>query len=595
MEPSGSEAIEQLFAHYHARLLATPTLLRRLDALGIATPDMVAEHRLGVVDRTARRTLAPGDSRQAVARRDAWLVAGYLLPNGRERLRGCLVLPLPGSLEVVGMRVRHLPRRLVAPERHVSRSTLVFAPARGLGTRELLCAPDPLDALVLWRFGERWLVSPTGPLEDAVLAQLQVRIRATAPAPIRLVCAGTTEGRALLDAVTSVAREQHRRLRILMLPAGCHLRDIRALHGDAAVGAFLREEQQSRLRFELRVPHRSRVTPPLPWVATTGSLATALCAYITHVEASGVSIAEVRRRTRALKALSERCLRDGHYETVDLTATTLEAFQRALITGAVPRSRNAIIRVVCVVRQFVDWALRCGRLTRDPRDGFLPLRRDAVPPPQVLTALEVERILEGADVRKAAGLRDRAMLEVLYSSGIRRGELVGLDVRDLDGARGVLRVRRGKASTTRMVPLGRRARDWLERYVETARIRHLRDVNEPALFLTRRGRRITAKMVTSRMRSCLRVAGIAKAGSCHILRHSVATLMHDRGADIRDLQALLGHAVITSTQLYTRVSLQRLIRVHAETHPAEQRDGWPALVSQPNVGTVVPSTAIPML
>ncbi|MBK7907330.1 MAG: tyrosine-type recombinase/integrase [Gemmatimonadetes bacterium] len=175
-------------------------------------------------------------------------------------------------------------------------------------------------------------------------------------------------------------------------------------------------------------------------------------------------------------------------------------------------------------------------------------------------------------MRTTAGLRDRAMLEVLYSTGIRRVELVGLDLHDLDESRGVLRVRRvrrGKGGTKRLVPLGRRAQYWVARYVETVRIRHAESAHEPALFLTGRGRRITPKMVTGRMRQCLRTAGIGKAGSCHIFRHSMATLMHDAGADIRDLQALLGHALLTSTQLYTRVSMQRLMEVHARTHPAE--------------------------
>ncbi len=148
---------------------------------------------------------------------------------------------------------------------------------------------------------------------------------------------------------------------------------------------------------------------------------------------------------------------------------------------------------------------------------------------------------------------------------------VGAPVRQL--GRGVLAVRRGKGGTTPLVPLGRQARHWVDRYIETARVRHLTSAEEPALLLTRRGRRITAKMVTGRMRRCLQSAGITKAGSCHIFRHSVATLMHNRGADIRDLQALLAHALLTSTQLYTRVSMQRLLAVHARTHPAERAAG----------------------
>jgi integrase/recombinase XerD len=162
------------------------------------------------------------------------------------------------------------------------------------------------------------------------------------------------------------------------------------------------------------------------------------------------------------------------------------------------------------------------------------------------------------------------MAELLYSTGIRRGELVGLDVGDVDFERRAITVRCGKGRRSRMVPVGHRALEWLARYVSTARRQQLRHVTEVALFLSRGGMRISEKTVTTRMRARLVAAGITKRGSCHVFRHSAATLMHDAGADIRDLQALLGHALLTSTQLYTRVSVARLHEVHARTHPAER-------------------------
>jgi integrase/recombinase XerD len=165
------------------------------------------------------------------------------------------------------------------------------------------------------------------------------------------------------------------------------------------------------------------------------------------------------------------------------------------------------------------------------------------------------------------------MAEVMYSTGLRRAELVGLDVEDIDHARRAVTVCRGKGRKTRVVPIGRRALEWLDRYVHTRRRTLLRNVWEPALFLSRSGSRMTVKTLTSRMRGHLTAAGVVKGGSCHVFRHSAATLMHDAGADIRDLQALLGHALLTSTQIYTRVSVARLLEVHSRTHPAER--GYP--------------------
>ncbi|MBX3174978.1 MAG: tyrosine-type recombinase/integrase [Gemmatimonadaceae bacterium] len=190
----------------------------------------------------------------------------------------------------------------------------------------------------------------------------------------------------------------------------------------------------------------------------------------------------------------------------------------------------------------------------------------------VLTSSEVDRALNGIRTQTAIGVRDRAMLELLHATAMRRGELAGLDVGDVDLDRALVRIRRGKGGRSRIVPLGRRAAAWVRHYIDRARLIALKDVRQPALFLSRRGRRVGVKTVTARMHACLRRAGVAKGGSCHIIRHSVATLMHEAGADIRDLQALLGHSLLTSTQLYTRVSMQHLQAVHRRTHPSER---WP--------------------
>jgi integrase/recombinase XerD len=222
---------------------------------------------------------------------------------------------------------------------------------------------------------------------------------------------------------------------------------------------------------------------------------------------------------------------------------------------------------VAALRVFLRWAFTSGRTGHDLSGVLANVRRPVTVPPRVLSAHEIERTLAAVPVRRPAGLRDRAMLELLYATGIRRGELAGIDVSDVQASVGVLRVRRGKGGTARLVPLSPRAAAWIQRYLDDVRPRHLRDLREPALFVSRRGRRLTPKEITGRMHACWAAAGLPQAGSCHVMRHSVATLMHDRGADIRDLQALLGHAVLTSTQLYTRVSMQRLQEVHRRTHP----------------------------
>lgn len=147
-------------------------------------------------------------------------------------------------------------------------------------------------------------------------------------------------------------------------------------------------------------------------------------------------------------------------------------------------------------------------------------------------------------------------------------ELVGLDLIDLDPERGVIFVREGKGKKDRLVPIGERAIRWTERYLDQVRHRLVHTRDHRALFVSARGTRIRPTRLTERLHRYLVHAGIEKPGSCHVWRHTAATLMHDGGADIRDVQEMLGHAQLSTTQIYTRVSIERLKAVHAKTHPA---------------------------
>jgi integrase/recombinase XerD len=160
------------------------------------------------------------------------------------------------------------------------------------------------------------------------------------------------------------------------------------------------------------------------------------------------------------------------------------------------------------------------------------------------------------------------MLEVLYATGVRRSELAGLDVADVNLTKRTLFVREGKGARDRIVPLGERATVWLTRYLADTRDVLLGDCyGEPALFVTKDGTRICTAHVGKITETALRVAGIGE-GSCHVFRHTLATFMLEGGADIRWVQAMLGHRNLTSTQLYTHVDITRLAQVHAATHPA---------------------------
>lgn len=189
----------------------------------------------------------------------------------------------------------------------------------------------------------------------------------------------------------------------------------------------------------------------------------------------------------------------------------------------------------------------------------------------------MEAVLALPDIDYAQGLRDRAMLELLYGTGLRRMELAGLNVADIEAERGTLHVRRGKGGKGRFLPIGERALAWVKKYEAEARPLLQVDPHEPALFLNIDGKRLSMNAMSSRVRGYLDKAGIHKAGACHLFRHTMATAMLDNGADVRHVQEMLGHADIGTTQLYTKVSVAKLKAVHAATHPAARllRDGSP--------------------
>ena len=162
------------------------------------------------------------------------------------------------------------------------------------------------------------------------------------------------------------------------------------------------------------------------------------------------------------------------------------------------------------------------------------------------------------------------MLEVLYSTGIRRSELAHLSVSDVDPGRGTLLVRQGKGRKDRMVPIGARALAWVGRYLDRARPGSAADPDDGTLFLTADGTGLSPDRLTQLVRDHIRASGVGKDGSCHLFRHTCATLMLEGGADIRCIQAMLGHAELSTTAIYTQVSIRTLQAVHAATHPAAE-------------------------
>lgn len=247
----------------------------------------------------------------------------------------------------------------------------------------------------------------------------------------------------------------------------------------------------------------------------------------------------------------------------DARETTLTAFIAQLARQTRASSQA---RYLSTLRRFYRWQVGRGHIAVDPT---LKLANPSRPSrlPKTMSEKQVEQLLAAPDLDTPLGLRDRAMLETLYATGLRVSELVGLRVHEVSLADGVLRAF-GKGSKERLVPLGQIAIDWLVRYLNEARSEILKGQHSDALFVTGRGGPMTRQAFWQLIKRYALLAGIAPEKlSPHVLRHAFATHLLNHGADLRVVQLLLGHADISTTQIYTHVARERLKTLHAQHHP----------------------------
>jgi integrase/recombinase XerD len=230
--------------------------------------------------------------------------------------------------------------------------------------------------------------------------------------------------------------------------------------------------------------------------------------------------------------------------------------------GASPRTTA---RLLSSLRRFYGYLVREERIKTDPT-LLIDSPKIGRPLPKSLTEEQVEKLLQSPDVATHYGLRDRAMLETLYATGLRVSELVGLTLSQVSLTQGVVRVI-GKGDKERLVPMGEEAVEWISRYLAEGRPRLVRSRSTDALFATARGGPMTRQAFWHNLKVHTRTAGIQTALSPHTLRHAFATHLLNHGADLRVVQMLLGHADLSTTQIYTHVAQARLKSLHEMHHP----------------------------
>lgn len=301
--------------------------------------------------------------------------------------------------------------------------------------------------------------------------------------------------------------------------------------------------------------------------------------FFAALEIKGYSPETIQKHRLQLNDFIRWCAERDVTRPAEITRQLLQAYQRHLAgqidkRGKTLSHRNQYGRVGSI-RVWMKWLLKNDHIDHNPAaDVDLP-RLGYRLPRAVLSQQEAEAILSEPDVREALGVRDRAMLETFYSTGMRRMELVNLQVYDLDAERAVVTIRQGKNRKDRVIPIGERALGWIEQYLTHVRPQLAVDETNRTLFLTAQGREFSTCRMTVLVRNYVAAAEIGKTGSCHLFRHTMATLMLEGGADVRYIQEMLGHENLETTQIYTRVSIRKLQAVHAATHPARSRRETP--------------------
>lgn len=279
----------------------------------------------------------------------------------------------------------------------------------------------------------------------------------------------------------------------------------------------------------------------------------------------------------AERGLSANTLQSYRYDLVLLAAhldrnnvTLQEASRENLLhflatqvqAGRSPRSLS---RYLSGFRQFYQWLLREGRIQKDP-SALIESPKLGRGLPKALNEDQVVSLLEAPDVETPLGMRDRTMLELMYATGLRVSELVGLEVVNLGMSQGVIRVM-GKGQKERLVPLGEEALSWMQRYLREARPDLMRGGDCPLVFVTSRKAGMTRQAFWYAIRKHAVAAGLTRSVSPHMLRHSFATHLLNHGADLRVVQLLLGHSDLSTTQIYTHIAREGLKRLHSTHHP----------------------------
>jgi len=303
-----------------------------------------------------------------------------------------------------------------------------------------------------------------------------------------------------------------------------------------------------------------------------------LLKYNSAMQVRGYSPNTLHRRESDIRRFVGWCDDRGIDHPNQVTKPLLESYQRYLFhyrqANEQALSATSQNHYLTSIRQYFKWLTQENYLLYNPASELIIIQQTPSLP-VVLSLDEIHALMQQPDTTTSGGIRDRAILELFYSTGLRRTELCNLMLKDISLTRQTMYIRKGKGNKDRLLPIGDSAVLWLKKYLNQARHEYLTDIHQDSLFLNDYGDAFRDNKLGDKVKRFMKNAGIDVLGSCHLLRHAMATHMLENGAELRYIQVMLGHANVSTTQIYTHVSIRKLQEVHKRTHPSDRLDEPP--------------------
>ncbi|EPE84480.1 putative site-specific tyrosine recombinase XerC [Leptospira noguchii str. 1993005606] len=326
---------------------------------------------------------------------------------------------------------------------------------------------------------------------------------------------------------------------------------------------------------ERKISNELRYHQPLTNETNPTILEKRILEYLGYQKSLGMSLDTLRSHRFYLEVYFKWSIERGIEEPNQMTMALVDRYQRY-----VSQYRNQVTKKVVIpetqnhllinVRQFYEWMQRREYIVKNPCLEMKLVRTPKRIPRNVLKVEEVEKILSIPDLESGLGVRNRAILELFYSTGIRRFELQKLKISEVDLVNRTVFVLEGKRRQDRLIPMSERASDWIRKYLEEVRIVLVKEPDDGTLFVSVRGGSMDKGRIGEVVKAAKEKAEVKKKGATHMFRHTTATLMLENGADIRYVQEMLGHRDLNSTQIYTHVAIRKLQEVYENTHPSAE-------------------------